>query len=203
MQIGDLLRKSREAEPFVKAELIRMLNYPADSSETYQIMAEANRISKNLTQNKAEVHAQFALNLVPCPFNCAFCSFAKSNGVFEEEVRLSSEQAVQYAKQFETDDANAILVMTTTAYPFGVFLEISREIRRNLNAQTTLIANVGDQSLADAKRLKDAGYSDVYHALRLREGIDTCLSPDKRKESIHNFQEAGLMVGTCVEPIGP
>jgi len=203
VHISDLLRKSHEGEPFARTELMQMLDYPADSFETYQIMAEANRISKNLAQNKAEIHAQFALNLAPCPCNCAFCSFAQSNGVFHEEVRLSPEQAVQYAKQFETDGANAILVMATGGYPFDLFLEISREIRRNLNARTTLIANVGDQSLADALKLKEAGYSGVYHALRLREGIDTSLFPEKRKESIHNFQEAGLLVGTCVEPIGP
>lgn len=203
MQIGDLLRKSQEEEAFTNTELMQMLDYPADSSESYRIMAEANRTSKTLAQNKAEVHAQFALNLAPCPCNCVFCSFAESNGIFKEEVRLSPEQAVQYAKQFETDGANAILVMSTATYPFDLFLEISREIRRNLHAQTILVANVGDQSLADAIKLKDAGYSGVYHALRLREGIDTSLFPEKRKESIHNFQEAGLPVGTCVEPIGP
>lgn len=51
--------------------------------------------------------------------------------------------------------------------------------------------------------IKDTGYSGVYHALRLREGRDTSLSPKTRQESIRNFQEAGLSVGTCVEPIGP
>jgi biotin synthase len=69
--------------------------------------------------------------------------------------------------------------------------------------ETTLIANVGDQTIENAKKLKDAGYTGVYHALRLREGIDTNLSPQKRKDSIDNFQEAGLAVGTCVEPVGP
>ena len=43
----------------------------------------------------------------------------------------------------------------------------------------------------------------MYHALRLREGIDSGLNPERRKESIRNFQEAGLRVGTCVEPVGP
>lgn len=66
-----------------------------------------------------------------------------------------------------------------------------------------MVANVGDQSLAHAGLIKDAGYAGVYHALRLREGIDTSLSPEARKKSIRNFQEAGLLVGTCVEPIGP
>jgi len=37
----------------------------------------------------------------------------------------------------------------------------------------------------------------------LREGEDTTLSVEKRKQSISNFKEAGLEVGTCVEPIGP
>ena len=93
--------------------------------------------------------------------------------------------------------------MTTAHYPFGLFIEISKEIRKNLDSKTVLIGNVGDQSLANARKIKDAGYSGVYHALRLREGIDSALSPEQRKKSIHNFQEVGLKVGTCVEPIGP
>jgi biotin synthase len=65
------------------------------------------------------------------------------------------------------------------------------------------VANVGDQTLKNAKKLKDAGYTGVYHALRLREGVDSGLAPEKRKESIRHFLEAGLKVGTCVEPVGP
>ena len=53
------------------------------------------------------------------------------------------------------------------------------------------------------QKIKETGYSGVYHALRLREGLDTTLSPNARKNSIRNFQEAGLGVGTCVEPVGP
>jgi biotin synthase len=174
-----------------------------DCSESYLIMAESNRISKELTENKAEVHAQLALNLAPCPGNCAFCSFAEKNGVFSKETRLTVEEAVAYANQFEKDGANAIFAMTTAHYPFGLFLEMSQEIRRSLNPETVLIANVGDQSLANAHKIKEVGYTGVYHALRLREGIDSGLSPEKRKESIRNFQEAGLKVGTCVEPVGP
>ena len=59
------------------------------------------------------------------------------------------------------------------------------------------------QDLAAIRIVKDAGYTGVYHALRLREGMDSGLSPENRKRSIRNFQEAGLKVGTCVEPVGP
>ncbi|HQI01707.1 MAG TPA: radical SAM protein, partial [Deltaproteobacteria bacterium] len=203
MNVHDLIGKSGKGIPLSRPELIGLLSLAPDSPETYAVMAEANRVSKELTGNKAEVHAQLALNLAPCPADCRFCSFARVNGVFREETRITPEQATAYAKQFEKDGANAVYVMTTARYPFGLFLEISREIRRNLKPETVLIANVGDQSLSNARKIKDAGYTGVYHALRLREGVDSGLSPQKRKESILNFQEAGLLVGTCVEPIGP
>ena len=202
MNFDDLIRKARDGENFTKGVLVRMLGYPSDSPESYQLMAEANRISKELTGNKAEVHAQLALNIGPCPSNCAFCSFAEVNGVFKDETRLTPEQAVAYAKQFEADGANAVFVMATAHYPFEQFIEVSQEIRRHLQPETIMIANVGDQSLKRAQVVKQAGFTGVYHARRLREGIDTQLSPQAREESIRNFQEAGLRVGTCVEPVG-
>lgn len=203
MDVHALVRRSQNGEQLSREELTYLLGLRPDSAESYLVMAEANRISTELTGNKAEVHAQLALNLAPCPANCRFCSFARVNGVFREETRITPEQAVAYARQFEKDGANAVYVMTTAHYPFDLFLEMSREIRRNLKSETILIANVGDQSLEHARKMMDAGIAGVYHALRLREGIDSSLSPEKRKESIRNFQEAGLVVGTCVEPVGP
>lgn len=201
--IDDLEKKSRDGESFSHKELTRMLSFPPDSPESYRMMAEANRISKVLTGNRAEVHAQFALNLAPCPCNCKFCSFAQINGVFKEETRIDVETAVTYARQFEIDGANAVYVMTTAHYPFSLFLEISREVRRHLKPDTMMIANVGDQTLENARKMKDAGFAGVYHARRLREGEDTGLNPAARLESMRIFQEAGLVVGTCVEPVGP
>lgn len=203
MDIHDILLKSRDREPLFRKELIYLLGLPPDAPETYLVMAEANRISKELAGNKAEVHAQLALNLAPCSANCKFCSFARVNKVFKKETRLTVEQAVAYARQFEKDGANAVYIMTTAKYPFGLFLEISREIRNNLKPETILIANVGDQTVTNARRMKEAGFSGVYHALRLREGVDSGLSPANRKQSIYNFHEADLIVGTCVEPVGP
>ncbi len=203
VKIDDLIKKSRDGEIFSKAELVRMLNFAPDSPESYRLMAEANRISKELTGNRAEVHAQFALNLAPCDGNCAFCAFARVNGIFSEEIRITPAAAVAYARQFESDGANAVFIMTTAHYPFGLFLEIAREVRNVLKPETIMVANVGDQSLENARQVKAAGFSGVYHALRLREGIDSGISPEKRQRSIRNFQEAGLRVGTCVEPVGP
>lgn len=203
MNTDDLLAKVKEGELLSKEELVHLLSMPPDSRETYAVMAEACRISKELSEGQAEVHAQFAVNLAPCSGNCLFCSFAVKNGVFDKEVRISVDQAIAYARQFEADGANAVFMMTTATYPFELFLEISTEVRRSLRKETKLVANIGDQSLADARKLKAAGFCGVYHALRLREGVDSSLKPERRKQSIQNFIEAGLSVGTCVEPVGP
>lgn len=203
MKIDDLIEKSQDHGKFTKGELMAMLAYAPESSESYRIMAEASRISRELTGDKAEVHAQFALNLEPCVCNCLFCSFAETNGIFQQKNQISPEEAVFSARQLEEEGANAIFMMTTAQYPFGKFLEMARQVRSSLKHETTLIANVGDQPLTNAVRMKDAGFDGVYHALRLREGMDTAIPPEKRRESIRNFQEAGLKVGTCVEPVGP
>lgn len=203
MNVQEILLKSRDAIPLSRKELVYLLGLRPDAPETYQVMAEANRISKELTSNKAEVHAQLALNLAPCSADCKFCSFARVNKVFKKETRLTAEQAVAYARQFEKDGANAIFIMTTAKYPFGLFLEISREVRNSLKPDTIMVANVGDQNISNARKMKEAGFAGVYHALRLREGVDSSLLPANRKKSIRNFQEAGLIVGTCVEPVGP
>jgi biotin synthase len=203
MRTEELIKKSRLGDVLSKEELVYLLDLAPDSAETYMVMAEATRLSKELSDGKAEVHAQFAINLAPCPCDCLFCSFAKINGIFNEATELTPEHAVAYARQFEIDGANAVFVMSTAKYPFERFIEIGQEVRRKLRPETTFIANVGDQTLKNAIKLKDAGFSGVYHAVRLREGKDTTLSMEKRKKSIRNFMEAGLEVGTCVEPVGP
>lgn len=199
----DLIKKSQSGAILGQDELCFLLGLPADSAASYAVMAEAARISKELSGGKAEIHAQFAVNLAPCACNCMFCSFAQKNGVFKNSSEISLEQALLQAQQFEADGAHALYMMATAHYALERFVELAQELRKKLRPETVLIANVGDQSLNNARRLKEAGFAGVYHAVRLGEGRDTGLDPEKRKQSIRNFQEAGLSVGTCVEPVGP
>ena len=60
LRIAEMIAKSRNEKSFSKDELVEMLSLPPDLPESYLIMAEANHISKQLTGNKAEIHAQFA-----------------------------------------------------------------------------------------------------------------------------------------------
>ncbi len=103
MDFNGLLQKVRDGESLTKDDLVSMLGYPSDSPESYRLMPEANHISKHLTQHRAEIHAQLALDSGPCNCDCLFCSFARANYIFTAGVRLSAEQAVAYARQFEDE----------------------------------------------------------------------------------------------------
>lgn len=204
MDIHDIIKKSRSRDAFTKEEIIGMLSLDPKSVETGLIMAEAGRFSRELTGNKAEVHGQFALNLAPCPVNCEFCSFASQYDIFKEPIELSPEEAVDYAVKFDdTPENTSVFLMTTANYDFGKFMEMAAEVKKNLRPDTYMIANVGDMPADRAKKMKDAGFHGVYHAIRMGEGSSTKVSVNKRLKSIRNFQDAGLIVGTCVEPVGP
>lgn len=203
MNLHDILKKSQNAEMFSREEITSMLALPPNSIDIYIIMAQASQISREVSNARAEIHAQLAVNLAPCPRDCLFCSFAVANNIFNTSVIIDPAEASAQARQFEEDGANAIYVMATATFDMGQFIETSREIRRALRTDTVMIANVGDEFAANAAGLVEAGFQGVYHALRLREGIDTTIEPNRRLQSIRTFQDAGLKVGTCVEPIGP
>jgi biotin synthase len=107
------------------------------------------------------------------------------------------------AVRAEQAGANAMFFMTTGDYPFSKFVEISKEAKKALRPDAVMIANVGDFDYQEAKKLKEAGYAGIYHAVRLGEGQDTNIDPQIRLDTVKAARDAGLLVGTCVEPVGP
>ncbi len=203
MYLSDIIQKSLDGLELSKDEITDLFKVPLFSRESFLIQASAHEKSKKASNGLAEVHAQFGLNVGPCTMNCLFCAFAKCNGVFTENTELPVEEAVFRTKRFEEDGANAIFIMSTGHYPFSKFIEVSQEIRKSLKEETILFANVGDMTLEQARQLKDAGYSGIYHVVRMGEGRDTPIPPERRLKTIECAKDAGLMIGTCVEPIGP
>ncbi len=203
MHIEEIIKKTLNDERLTDSDIVALLSIEPTSTDTYRLFAASRELSAKLCDNHAEVHAQFAINLAPCPKNCMFCSFAVKNGIFKGSSKLSPEDAVATALTFEQNGANAIYLMATASFDISEFCDYGKEVRSRLKPESRLIANVGDQEIAGAQRLKDAGFDGVYHALRLREGSDSEIPPDLRFKSISAFKEVGLIVGTCVEPIGP
>lgn len=201
--VDRLLRKALDGEDDLTFdEIATLFDVPTFSQDSARIVAAGREKAARACGGKAEVHAQVGLNLAPCPGNCLFCSFAACNGVFEMATELPLEEVLRQAQQFEADGANAIFLMATAHYPFEKFVDVGGEVRRHLRDDTVLVANFGDMDVKQATRLRETGFDGVYHALRLGEGRDTNLDPEKRVQTMKNVTEAGLSLGTCVEPVG-
>lgn len=121
---------------------------------------------------RAEIHAQTALNLGPCPRDCMFRAFACSNGVFTEEKEFLFEYVLDTCLQFEADGANAVVLMTTGTYPLGKFLEAGAAAREKLKEDTLFLANVGDFGAAAGANLMwaEVGANPRDTAERTEEG---------------------------------
>ena len=200
--IKEIIKKSFDGTLLTKAEIASLFKVPLFSGESAMIIAASREKSEAASNGLAEVHAQVGLNIAPCPRNCAFCAFAARNKVFQEKKEIPVNEAIERARQFETDGANAVFVMSTADYPFEKFADIAQEIRKSLRPETVLVANVGDFTKKQARKLKETGFSGIYHAVRLGEGRDTSIQVETRLKTFRNAREAGLSLGTCVEPVG-
>ncbi len=186
-----------------ESEIRALLQVAPHSADAGYVLGAADEINRAASNGKAEVHAQIGLNLSPCPRNCSFCAFAARNKVFTETVEFDAETVVQMGLRAERDGANALFIMGTGDYSFSRFIEISQELKQNIQADTMLIANIGDFSRREADQLVETGYSGIYHAVRMGEGALTSIPPETRLHTVQVAREAGLKIGTCVEPVGP
>ena len=200
--IQEIIEKSLDGAILSADEITSLYRVPLFSEDSAMIISASRKKSESACNGFAEVHAQVGLNIAPCPKNCAFCAFAVRNKIFHEKIEIPADEAIRKAKEFETDGANAIYIMSTADYPFGKFIEISRDIRKSLRSETVLVANVGDFTPEQARQLKDTGFAGIYHAVRLGEGRDTTIPVERRLTTFKHAKEAGLLMGTCVEPVG-
>jgi biotin synthase len=202
--VQSLIDDALDGRPVVDpAQIAALFEIPLFSPEAALLQAGARRLSGQACNGRGEVHAQVAVNVGPCPRNCLFCAFASCNEVFDRQQEAPLEYVLASCRQFEADGANAIYVMATGVYPFERFAERLAAVRDALAPETVLIANVGDFSPRQADQLVAAGCDGVYHAVRLGEGQVTGIPVQKRLETLAAVREAGLMLGTCLEPVGP
>jgi biotin synthase len=202
-KIKDVVSKVFDGELPTAHDISILLRVEPHSVDAGFVMGCADEINRKASKGKAEVHAQIGLNLSPCPNNCTFCAFAAKNQVFHEKNELGVETVIEMALRAEAEGANALFLMGTGDYPFEKFFEVSKEMRAKLNSTTVMIANIGDFGHEEGQKLKDAGYTGIYHAVRMGEGRDTSITPETRLQTARDAKEAGLLVGTCVEPVGP
>ncbi len=202
MTVSRIINKALDGGTLTANEGVELLSWNDVSDEAAAVRLAGRRLSER-TLPKAEIHGQIGLNVGLCPKDCKFCSFAASNKVFSEPGEELLATVVDYVKLLEEKGANAIYLMATATYDQQQFLDYARAAAAAITLGTPLIANVGDFDYDYARELKKAGVVGVYHVIRMGEGTFTRCSVEQRWSTIHAAQDAGLLLGSCVEPVGP
>jgi len=202
-RIKEIIDKGYNGGLLDSREIRELLNLDICSEESFFLQYKSRQMSEEACAGKAEIHGQVGVNSGPCKCDCAFCSFAAGNKIFATQRVESLEFIVQQALSLEEAGANAIYLMATAQLEFQRFLEMGQVVRRELRTDVPLIANMSDLNYDEAVSLRKAGFTGVYHAARMGEGQVTRIELKNRLQTFEAARKAGLILGTCVEPVGP
>lgn len=202
-EIYDIVEKGLEGKGLSEVETLKLYQVEETSKEAALLRWAGQELSMQAADGLAEIHAQIGLNSTVCPMNCKFCSFAACNNVRKGKYELPKEDVLEYAKMYVEEGANLILMLTTASYSFNKLVDMVGSVREVIPADLPLLVNTEDVGLDQCRELKAAGANGAYHAVRMREGVDTGIPVERRMETFANLREAGLSLSTCVEPVGP
>lgn len=186
-----------------KEDIISLLKIDIHSNDLYNLLYYANNYCRSNFNNKGYVFAQIGINAQPCSVNCHFCSMGCDHYSIDVEYKKPKDLVIQEARQAIQEGISDLFIMTTADYPVAEIIEIGKSVKQLLEKDQKLVANIGDFTNKDAVNLKTAGFTGVYHIVRLREGRHTSVDEATRINSINAAKEAGLEIYYCVEPIGP
>lgn len=203
MTIDKILTDAENEKILTKEEAITLLKVKNDSDYFYKIISLANKMTRSEFNNKAFIFAQIGLNAEPCSVNCKFCSMGKSHYSMESTWIKDVNSIISEAKDLINEGINDLFLMTTADYPLVDFLNIAKHVKDILPKDIRFVANIGDFGYNTAIKLKEVGFTGVYHIVRLREGLDTNIKPEIRIKTLDSIKKVGLEVYYCVEPIGP
>ena len=199
----NLIDKVQSGNPITREECVYLLKFPESSLEAAVTRGVADFVSRKKFGNTALVFGQIGFEVHPCPGKCKFCSISEEHTLFRESS-MSDEAILAAAENFTgSGDLFALSLMAMHNFDFERVLHVVRMVRSKIPVQTQIIINIGDFDLYQAKELKAAGANGSYHLTRLREGVDSTLEPEARKQTMENIKAAGMDLYYCCEPIGP
>lgn len=186
-----------------RSELLKLLSYAPDSPDAAAMRRDADALSRERFRGRSLLLGQLGVERHACPGKCRFCSFS-ADFFLAEEQKIDPEQLSCRAEDFtRTGGIDALFLMAMHDFDADRLLELAAAVRRKIPERVQLVLNVGDAPSGFWESAKKAGVAGAYHVLRLREGVDTALSPSDRRRTIEQIRSAGLDWYTCCEPIGP
>jgi biotin synthase len=185
----------RDALAFLRSEL------PAEEERSGLNLADAR--ARIIASGRGRVYASIGVDSIPCTRNCRFCSHAAEWGVYPASHELSIERVLAIAERIAPHRPDWLTLRTTQDYPIARLAELSAAVRGIMPRDTAIVVNTGEFSGREADQLLVAGVTGVYHTFRLREGIDTGISPLARRRTLEIVRDSGLQLYALVEPVGP
>lgn len=197
-----IAEKAEAGELLNEQEAIYMLGDDIDQDSLNRLYAVANARSREYVGNEARIWGAIGVDTKPCTRGCKFCSLGAPWNRDFEGVELTDEEVLEYARQLVERNARWVVLRTTEDYGISKLASLGRKVRSILPADTGLVANTGELNLSKAEKLYEAGFTMVYHLVRLREGIDTGIDPEDRIKTLEAIKESPLGLAYLVEPIG-
>lgn len=202
-EISKIINKALDGNLITRQEIVELYSVDYLSEDAFAIQLAGRRFTEALCEGEAEIHAHIGLDATPCPNDCKFCSFAASAKIFRGRNEFTEEQVLAAAKDFHDDGVNAVYLVTTETYNREKFLHMAGLVKAELGEDVPLVANIPDFDYDYALELKKVGIEGVYHVVRFGEGVETKIPVERRLRTFKAVKDAGLVLGNCIDPIGP
>ncbi len=183
--------------------IVSLLEIKADTEEMDYLVHAAGKTAEIVTSQKAYLWGAIGIDFAACPMNCAFCSFGEKWGIVKEELSLSEGEILAEVRNYADAGVYYIVLRTTEFYDLNKLAKLTARIRREVPGTYELILNVGEFDLPMANKLYRFGVDGIYHAVRLREGIDTAFDPRDRMKTLSAIAKSPLKLTHLIEPLGP
>lgn len=195
--------KALNGEVLSRKEIIELLSIELGSEEDKELRRVAREVSQIKTNNTAYIWSAIGADFISCPMNCKFCSFGEEWGIIKDKVRYSAKQIIEKAKYFIENGARFIVLRTTEFYSVPKLLEIVKKMKKEIPGDYEVILNTGELDMTISNLIYEEGISGIYHACRIREGIDTPFEVSVRKNTMNNVKRSKLNLISLVEPVAP
>lgn len=200
--IIDAKQKCLAGQVLSRGEIINLLSIPLFSDADNLLRIMANEVAHILTNNSAYIWSAIGADFAPCKMNCEFCSLGEKWGLVKSGKLYSENEIILQAREFVDGGARFVVIRTTEFYSIEVLLELVEKILKNVKGDYEIILNIGEFDVVTAERMFDGGVSGIYHAVRLREGINTSFNITDRLKTMQSVLNSPLKLISLVEPIG-
>ncbi|MEG0830057.1 MAG: radical SAM protein [Anaerovoracaceae bacterium] len=202
-RVKEAKEKCLSGQPLSKEEIISLLEIPLASQEDVELRKVARQVASIVTKDRGYIWTAIGADFAPCPLNCQFCSLGEKWGITTETRTYSEKEILTKVEQFVKNGSDFIVLRTTEYYDVNKLGSLTQEIRKRFPGNYKIIFNTGELDEKKSNKLYGLGVNGIYHALRLREGIDTPFDPAVRTGSMESVCNSQLDLISLVEPIGP